>query len=467
MKILLRVLSVCLFVTPAHASPFFKLNDTTKKIVLFMSDSSAPASGKTGLTVTVRVSKNGAAFGAGGGTVAELEGGFYAYTPASGDMDTLGTLAIRATATGAVDYVGLREIVAFDPFSASSLGLSNLDATVSSRSTYAGADTSGTATLLSRVTSTRATNLDNLDAAVSSRMATFTLPTNFSLLVVDANGRVDVSKLSGTAQTARDLGANLDTTVSSRSTYAGTDTAGTATLLTRLTSTRAANLDNLDATVSSRSTYAGADTAGTTTLLSRLTATRAGYLDNLSVAPPTAAAITTAVWSEPLGAYNTAGTAGKSLMTAGNAADPWAALLPGSYTGHQAGNIIARLDIPPASAFVAAVPTAPTDVTLCRVYGYLETLDNKPAANVVLSFTLATVSPIKSERLITGRTVTAKTDSQGRVADSAANPYIDLQRNDHLAPAGSKYLVNCEALALRNKEITLAADTFDLASVVP
>lgn len=38
----------------------------------------------------------------------------------------------------------------------------------------------------------------------------------------------------------------------------------------------------LDAAMSSRSTYAGADTAGTTTLLSRLTATRAGYLDNLS-----------------------------------------------------------------------------------------------------------------------------------------------------------------------------------------
>jgi uncharacterized protein YjbJ (UPF0337 family) len=39
---------------------------------------------------------------------------------------------------------------------------------------------------------------------------------------------------------------------------------------------------NVDALISSRSTYAGGDTAGTTTLLSRLTSTRAGYLDNLS-----------------------------------------------------------------------------------------------------------------------------------------------------------------------------------------
>ncbi len=45
----------------------------------------------------------------------------------------------------------------------------NINATISSRSTYAGADTAGTTTLLSRLTGTRATNLDNLDAAVSSR----------------------------------------------------------------------------------------------------------------------------------------------------------------------------------------------------------------------------------------------------------------------------------------------------------
>lgn len=39
--------------------------------------------------------------------------------------------------------------------------------------------------------------------------------------------------------------------------------------------------DYLDAAVSSRSTYAGGDTAGTTTLLSRLSSTRAAYLDAL------------------------------------------------------------------------------------------------------------------------------------------------------------------------------------------
>jgi hypothetical protein len=40
-------------------------------------------------------------------------------------------------------------------------------------------------------------NSANLDAAISTRMATFTLPSNFSLLGIDGNGRVDVSKWLG------------------------------------------------------------------------------------------------------------------------------------------------------------------------------------------------------------------------------------------------------------------------------
>jgi hypothetical protein len=132
--------------------------------------------------------------------------------------------------------------------------LTNLDAAVSSRSTYAGGDTGGTTTLLGRLTSTRAGLLDNLDAAVSSR-----------------------------------------------STYAGGDTAGTTTLLARLTSTRAGLLDNLDAAVSTRSVYAGADTPGTTTLLSRVTG--AVLLASAYTAPPSAGAISTQVVADLAAAH--------------------------------------------------------------------------------------------------------------------------------------------------------------------
>jgi hypothetical protein len=84
-------------------------------------------------------------------------------------------------------------------------------------------------------------------------------------------------------QSATSFGlSNLDAAVSTRSTYAGGDTSGTTTLLGRLTSGRAADLDFLDASISSRSTYAGGDTSGTTSLLIRLTSARASYLDFLS-----------------------------------------------------------------------------------------------------------------------------------------------------------------------------------------
>lgn len=150
-----------------------------------------------------------------------------------------------------------------------SVKLAYLDATVSSRSTYAGADTPGTGTLLSRLTAGRATALDNLDAAISTRYAGGDTPGVTTLL----------ARLTGTRAANLDL---LDVNVSTRSTYAGGDTAGVTTLLGRLTAPRATALDYLDAAVSTRSTYAGADTAGTTTLLGRLTAGRATNLDNLN-----------------------------------------------------------------------------------------------------------------------------------------------------------------------------------------
>ena len=92
----------------------------------------------------------------------------------------------------------------------------SIDATISSRSTYAGGDTSGTTTLLGRLTSTRAGLLDNLDAAVSTR-----------------------------------------------STYAGADTAGTTTLLSRLGSPVGASISADIAGVPAAvlaSTYEGSET---------------------------------------------------------------------------------------------------------------------------------------------------------------------------------------------------------------
>lgn len=144
-------------------------------------------------------------------------------------------------------------------------------------------------------------------------------------LAIDANGRTDVGRVLGTAQTAGDLkasmntlqadtddiqtrlpaalvGGRMDSSVGAMaanvltaaainagalngkgdwSTYAGGDTAGTTTLLSRLTLVRSILLDNLDVAVSTRSAYNGLDTAGVTTLVTLLTPVRAANLDKL------------------------------------------------------------------------------------------------------------------------------------------------------------------------------------------
>jgi hypothetical protein len=82
------------------------------------------------------------------------------------------------------------------------------------------------------------------------------------------------SALTTVGSVGKRIADDLDALISSRSTYAGADTAGTTTLLARVpsvvpvatdyTAARAAKLDNLDVAVSSRSTYAGGAVASVT-----------------------------------------------------------------------------------------------------------------------------------------------------------------------------------------------------------
>lgn len=152
-----------------------------------------------------------------------------------------------------------------------------LAATTHAGSTVPTVTTTGTATAV--------TTVNGLAAGVITASAIASNAITAAKIATDA---------IGAAQLASDAVAEIQ---SGLSTYAGGDTSGVTTLLSRLTSGRASNLDNLDAAISTRSTYVGGDTSGTTTLLSRLTSTRAGYLDNISEAAPTATTIADAVLS--------------------------------------------------------------------------------------------------------------------------------------------------------------------------
>lgn len=142
--------------------------------------------------------------------------------------------------------------------------------------------------------------------------------------------------------------ANLDTQLAAIPTTAAPTVAAIRTEL----DANSTKLANLDATVSSRSTYAGADTSGTTTLLSRLTSGRAANLDNLSTAPPSAGDIATAVWAA---ASRTLTAAIDQSTTI--AAAVWGYASGRTITGGSVDTLVNAPTVPSAAAIASQVRT--------------------------------------------------------------------------------------------------------------
>lgn len=72
-----------------------------KNVMVFMTDSTDHISGKTGLTLTVTLSKDGAAFNSISPTVTERGSGWYNLALTTSHLDTLGDAVLHITSTGA------------------------------------------------------------------------------------------------------------------------------------------------------------------------------------------------------------------------------------------------------------------------------------------------------------------------------------------------------------------------------
>jgi len=131
--------------------------------MILMVDSADHITGKTGLTLTVTLSKDGAAFAAIGGSVTEISSGWYKLALNTTDTGTLGDLAIHATATGADPTDVVDQVVVLLPGDAVTLQ----------------ADQAVNVTKVAGTTQTARDLGAQLDATVSSRMATYTQPTGF------------------------------------------------------------------------------------------------------------------------------------------------------------------------------------------------------------------------------------------------------------------------------------------------
>jgi len=115
----------------------------------------------TGATVTVLIAKTGGTFASAGGTVAEMSSGWYKISLNTADTISVGDLTYHCIASNCDPTDFSDEVVAFDPTNSTSLGLSNLDTTI------------------------------------SSRLASASTSANFNLLSINSNGAVDIWKLNG------------------------------------------------------------------------------------------------------------------------------------------------------------------------------------------------------------------------------------------------------------------------------
>ena len=88
--------------------------------------SSDHISSATGKTVTVVISKNGGAFASPSGAVSEVGNGIYQIAANATDSNTLGTLQVYVTATGCDPYNDSGQVVAYNPYASTNLGLSAL-----------------------------------------------------------------------------------------------------------------------------------------------------------------------------------------------------------------------------------------------------------------------------------------------------------------------------------------------------
>lgn len=103
-----------------------KQSSTAYPLIFFMADASDHITGKTGLTLTVTISKNGGSFATPSGSVTEIANGWYKVAGNATDTATLGPLALHATGTGADPTDVMYRVVAYDPQDTVRLGLTAL-----------------------------------------------------------------------------------------------------------------------------------------------------------------------------------------------------------------------------------------------------------------------------------------------------------------------------------------------------
>ena len=299
--------------------------------------------------------------------------------------------------------------------------------------------------------------MSRLDASVTSRMATFTLPTNFSSLSINGSGHVVLADASLVT-------AKLGTFVLAKGTHISgfNDIAATSIVSGGAITTSGGEVSNVT-TVGSVTNDVGGKIlgggAGTITgtgvravdgsgnaiapassIVSAAAIrtemdTNSTKLANLDVAvstrlatagytaPPSAATIATTV-RDVDNTSPTAGSLGDKVNNAASAGDPWATVLPGAYAAGTAGNIIGnRVDVAVSSRMATFTYTTPPTVAAIRAE--MDTNSTK----------LANLDATVSSRLATAGYTVPPTVTQIRTELDTNSTKLDVAVSTRLATA--------------------------------
>ncbi len=217
---------------------------TAKNVMVLMVDSTDHVTGKTGLTLTITASKDGAAFASISPTVTERGSGWYNLALTASHTDTLGDLALHITGAAAdpADMVLLVEAGATDADVSTRLATAGYTAPPSAAAIRAEIDANST----------------KLDVATSTRLsaAGYTAPDNATIAAIYAAIDTEISTILAAVDTeVAAIKAKTDNLPADTAASLSTIIGYVDELESRLSAVRAGLLDNLsslDAAVSSR-----------------------------------------------------------------------------------------------------------------------------------------------------------------------------------------------------------------------
>ncbi|MEM2124979.1 MAG: hypothetical protein QXQ53_01115 [Candidatus Methanosuratincola sp.] len=306
-------------------------------------------------------------------------------------------------------------------------------------------------TLLSRLTSTRAgylDNLPNLDTTVSSRapesggnIASIKAKTDQLSFTVTNRVDANVTHVSGTSQTARDLGANIDTTISSRAPESGGNISAIKAKTDQLTFTTPNQVDATAMTVNDKTEYnLSSDQSGVTI----------GTVNNLG------ANAIDAIWDEVKTGHNTTNSYGKIIgdnldAMVSSRAPASTALSNAVWTDTKAGYLDASISSRGSASDVSAIKAKTDQLTFTtanRVDATAVAVNDKTDYNLSAdqsSVTIGTVNSLGTQ---------AKIDVETKCGDALNTAFDD---STSLTTNGLKDRIRTLTWILRNKLVMTKA----------